>query len=200
MKITKLLVFFAFVSFANLAVASDLPQLQNYLNSITTLEAEFKQESDGAPRFGKLYISKPYNIKWDYTLPKKSLVLGSKNQFIYYDPRMDEVTYVPSSKVPGFFLADKNIEFGKNIDVLAHHKTEKIITIDLQDKVMKKSNIVVQLIFQRKPIQIMGLKVIDWSQQTEIIFTLNNLKVNSAMPEAVFAFKDPNFFKPNNKR
>ncbi len=175
--------------------ADDLKRVQAYLNEITTLEANFRQDSSGAPAFGKLYIAKPYKIKWDYLLPKQFLILSSKHQFIYYNPKVQEVTYIPSSKVPGFFLAEQNIEFGKNIEVLHVERDEKELSVLLQDKTLRKAELAVALVFKRQPFQLQAVKLEDRLQQTEIIITLSDLKLNDPIPGEAFFFKDPNFFK-----
>lgn len=194
MKSIKQLIFFALLSREALAMTNELARVQHYLNSITTLESEFKQESSAATRFGKLYIAKPYKVKWDYILPKPSLIISSKNQFIYYDPKMKEVTYLPSTRVPGFFLANEKIEFNGNIKVLSYKKSASTMTVDLQDESMKKANLVVQLILHPNPIELTGIKVVDLTQQSEIIITFDHLKINQPISQEVFAFKDPNFF------
>ncbi len=198
MKTIKVVVFFIVTAIYNVAFAKevDISKIQVYLNSIKTLEADFKQDGEGDPRFGRLYISKPYKIKWDYTFPKPSLIIGNKKRFVYYDPKMKEVTYIPSKKIPGFFLSYKEVVFGENLSVVSSKQTNNSISIDVQDSIMKEAMAKVRLSFHKSPIAIESISIIDMSQDTEIIISLSNLKVNQQIPDDIFEFKDPNFFKP----
>lgn len=197
MKISKLLLFFLLISISKISIAKDLnvKALEDHLNSIKTLEATFKQYASGSQSVGKLYISKPYKIKWEYTSPKSSLIIGNKNRFIYYDPKMQEVTYVPSDKIPGFFLSYKQISFGDNISVLSVLEDRNDIYIDVQDSVMKNSMMKVRLGFQKNPLIITSITVIDIAQDSDISIHLSDIKINQQVIDSVFEFKDPNFFK-----
>lgn len=197
MKISKLLLFFLFIFISKSSLAKELNTklLENYLNGIKTLEATFNQEASSSRSAGKLYLSKPYKIKWEYISPKASLIIGNKSRFVYYDPKMQEVSYIPSAKVAGFFLSYNEINLGDNISILEMKEDKNSIYIDVQDSVMKNSMIKVRLGFQRKPLLITSITVIDIAQDSDISIYLSDLKINQPILDSVFEFKDPNFFK-----
>lgn len=197
MKIPKLLLFFLFIFISEPALSKDRNRklLEDYLNGIKTLEATFNQKAASSRSSGKLYISKPYKIKWEYISPKASLIIGNKNRFVYYDPKMQEVSYIPSAKVAGFFLSYKDVRFGDNISILGMKEDKDSIYIDVQDSVMKDSMIKIRLGFQKKPMLIKSISIIDVAQDSDVSIYLSDIKINQPILDSVFEFKDPNFFK-----
>lgn len=182
-------------------VARDLDKItdvERYLNNITTLECSFIQHSSDGERRGKLYIAKPYRIKWDYHTPKHALIVGSKAQFVYYNAELQEVSYIPSAKVPGFFLAHKEIKFGENIKIISQKEEGENIFLDLQDAKMQESNIVARIGLTLNSIKLFSIKIINEDQGSEVEIILNDLKINQPIDDKVFIFKDPNFFKLKN--
>ena len=175
-----------------------ITDVERYLNNITTLECNFTQHSSDGERRGKLYIAKPYRIKWDYHTPKNALIVGSKAQFIYYNAELQEVSYIPSAKVPGFFLAHKEIKFGENIKVISQKEEGGNIFLDLQDAKMQESNIVARIGLTLNSIKLFSIRIINEDQGSEVEIILNDLQINQPIDEKVFIFKDPNFFKLKN--
>ena len=81
------------------------------------------------------------------------------------------------------------------ISVLSVLEDRNDIYIDVQDSVMKNSMMKVRLGFQKKPLIITSITVIDIAQDSDISIHLSDIKINQQVIDSVFEFKDPNFFK-----
>ncbi len=89
---------------------AELQQIQDYLNSIRTVEARFQQtSSNGAQATGRLYMSRPGKMRIEYTPPPAVLVVADGTFLIYYDKSLDQVSYVPLNTTPAGILLDKRI-------------------------------------------------------------------------------------------
>lgn len=89
----------------------DLRQIQDYLNTIRTVEARFLQtSSNGGQATGQLFMSRPGKLRVEYTPPPAVLVVADGTFLIYYDKALDQVSYVPLSASPAGILLDKRID------------------------------------------------------------------------------------------
>ena len=59
------------------ADSEDVKKIENYLNSIKTMRADFVQiASNGEKVEGRLYIEKPNKIRMEYNAPSNVLIVG----------------------------------------------------------------------------------------------------------------------------
>ena len=88
----------------------DLQQIQAYLNTSRTVEAQFQQtSSNGDHATGRLFMSRPGKLRVEYTPPPAVLVVADGTFLIYHDKTLDQVSYVPLSASPAGILLDKRI-------------------------------------------------------------------------------------------
>jgi outer membrane lipoprotein-sorting protein len=65
-----------------------LGTLSNYLNSLTTVEADFTQvNSDGSISTGKIFIKRPGRVRFEYAPPDRSLVIAGGQQVAIFDAK-----------------------------------------------------------------------------------------------------------------
>ena len=75
--------------------ASDVLEIENYLNNIKTLHASFVQTaSNGNTSEGKIYIAKPNKIRMEYNDPVNVSIVGDGNFIVYHDKELDQVTHI----------------------------------------------------------------------------------------------------------
>src|SRR6185437_1375696 len=85
--------------------AADLQQIENYLNGLTTAQADFTFAGpDGAVSHGSFYLSRPAKLRFDYTEPKGNLLIADGDYVIYYDAQQKEASNLPISSTPLDFL------------------------------------------------------------------------------------------------
>ena len=73
----KILIIISCSSHPSLAERISLNKISDYINGLTTLQADFEQiNSDGSIDRGKLYIRRPGRMRLEYTAPNNTLVIA----------------------------------------------------------------------------------------------------------------------------
>ena len=195
-----LFIFFFLIPNIMFAAADPIIEVENYLNSITTFSADFKQySSDGTIKEGKFLLSKPGKMKWEYLKPKKAVVISNGKNIVYYDYELEEASYLSTKAVLAHFLSKEKINLAKDVHVEKYtagkHYSELVISEKNKD--YEKSAIAgLALKFEREDNHKMKLAEVDVfdenGQEIEIIFS--NIKTNTEINKSEFIFRNPNFF------
>lgn len=83
----------------NCNASTSLQDLEKYLNSIHDLSADFVQiNHNQVEQGGKFYLSRPDKMRWDYTYPRKATLLLDNDKLIYYDSKLDQVSYFKNNE------------------------------------------------------------------------------------------------------
>ena len=127
--------YFIFISFAFADETALINKVEHYLNNIHTLSTDFKQLAPLDKKkssSGKLYISKPGMLRFDYLAPKKLTIILRDENVMYHDHELQEVSYVSQSNYFFKLLSEKNIKLAddaKKISLInneVHLHIEKI--------------------------------------------------------------------------
>ncbi|MFZ0097990.1 MAG: outer membrane lipoprotein carrier protein LolA, partial [Gemmobacter sp.] len=99
-----------------------LATISNYLNSLTTAEADFRQiNSDGSVSKGKLFIKRPNRVRFEYAPPDRNLVLASGGQVAVFDGKSNQPPeQYPLKRTPLNLILGQNIDLGKARMVVGH--------------------------------------------------------------------------------
>src|SRR5262245_54921575 len=115
--------------------APNYREVEDYLNSIRTFKADFKQYgADSVIRTGTFYLSKPGNVKWEYLETKKVVIVGNGNLIVYCDYELEEVSYVSSKSVLAHFLSKNTIDLAKDITIEKYVKGEQYSELTVYDR------------------------------------------------------------------
>lgn len=174
---------------------SALTSLENALNSIKTLEAGFTQKnSDGSTFKGKVFLSRPGKIKFDYEDPKGMVIISDGENLIYFDPDAHQATYLSLEDSPASLLLDEVLNFEKHATVMSIDESKDLITVYLKTLKTKHE---VTLFIDAKDKMLKGWKTVDL-QGNESILSFSDIKKNGTFcdPE-LFVFKRPKRRKKN---
>lgn len=172
--------------------ASDLEQIESYLNNIRNLSAEFEQEtSDGNNAKGKFYLSRPGKMRVEYSGQQKILIIVNGSVLSYTDLELDETSYLGTNTTPASFLTRTNISFSaKDVEITNIKKSENRIKIS----VMKKNRTEAgefSIVFATNPLQFVRMEVKnDLDEITSI--TLKNPDFSSQISDKLFFVKNKN--------
>ncbi len=89
-----------------------LADISAYLNSMTTLTAEFEQfNDDGSVSTGTLYIRKPGRMRFEYDPPEQALVIAAASDIVIIDKKSNQPpeTY-PLDKTPLSLILAKEVD------------------------------------------------------------------------------------------
>lgn len=170
---------------------ADIARVETYLSGITTISADFVQVSaDGSLASGKFYLKRPGKMRWQYAPPSSVQLISNGSTIVYYDPAVQQVSYVPVDETMAGFLAQKDIRFESASTRLAKFEAAAgVIRATLVQK-KKPTEGSLTLEFADNPLQLRQMTVSDATGQ-ETHVQLQNAQFGGALDDALFVFKDP---------
>ena len=168
---------------------SDIEKIENYLNSVKSLQARFVQNaSNGSVSEGKIYIEKPNKIRMEYDAPSNILIVGNGDYIVYNDKDLDQVSNIDYEDIPASVILGNDVKIdGKNIKVASFYKDAGTTVIGLDYK--GRGDIgVITLTFNNAPFELKQWTVID-PQSVEITLSLYGTQIDKPIDKSLFKFK-----------
>lgn len=184
-----LIALFALTSLsANAANKEDIKQVQNYLNAIKTLSADFVQiASNGEKAEGKIYIEKPNKIRMEYNAPSNILIVGNGDYIVYYDKELEQITNIDYEDIPAAMVLANNVTLnGKDLKVTNLQKDPGMTRIGLQYQNAGDLG-PFTLVFSNNPFTLKQWKVIT-PQSLEVSLSLYNTVTDGKLDQSLFRF------------
>jgi len=182
----KILIIISCSSHPSLADRISLNKISDYINGLTTLQADFEQiNSDGSIDRGKLYIRRPGRMRLEYTAPNNALVIaGAGSVAIFDDKSKNGPTLFPLKKTPLNLLLKKNVDLSKN-EMITEHTANNENTFIVAKDPKRKSQGSIKMMFSNSPVSLQGWTITNQSnQKTKII--LDKLDKKTKIPLYLF--------------
>lgn len=188
MKKILLALSFVFSSVAHAQTQADIQKIENYLNSMTSIQAGFVQiASNGSTSEGKLYISKPSKIRMEYAPPADVLIVGNGDEVIFNDQELDQVTNIDYDDIPGTKILTNTIKIdGKFLKVTDFYKDAGSTTMTLEYARAKDMG-PITLVFNNSPFELKQWKIID-PQSVEVTISLYDMVTGMPLEDDLFIF------------
>lgn len=190
-QVFKTLFFLILFSVNCFAGDKDLSNVENYLNNIKYIKANFIQDDKVNSQLaeGVFYISRPGKLRLDYLNPFKASLYTNNKLTTYYDKDLDEISNIKTSSTPLYFLLKEKISLSdKDIKILNFEETKKEIELTLKENNKEEQGTLI-LKFTRNPIELKSMTLINGlDQETEI--TLINIS-KEPIKNSVFKFENP---------
>lgn len=171
------------------ADAADIKKIENYLNAIKTMRADFVQiASNGEKVEGRMYIEKPNKIRMEYDKPSDVLIVGNGDYVVYYDKELEQITNIDYDEIPAAaILADTVKIDGKEIEVVDYYEDPGVTRIGL--KYAHSGDLgPFTLVFANSPFELRQWKVIT-PQAMEVSLSLYNAVTDGKLDESLFEFR-----------
>lgn len=168
---------------------NDIQKIENYLNSIKTLQARFVQNaSNGNVSEGTLVIEKPNKIRMEYAAPTNVLIVGNGDYIVYNDKDLDQVSNIDYDDIPATLILGNDIKIdGKTVKVASFYKDAGTTIIGLDYK--GKGDLgTITLTFNNSPFELRQWKIID-PQSVEISVSLYGTKTDKPIDPSLFKFR-----------
>ena len=161
---------------ANAQSAENLQKIENYLNSMKSIEATFVQmASNGSTAEGRLFIKKPNKIRMEYAEPTNVLIVGNGENIVYNDLDLDQVTHIDYDDIPAsMILSDKIKIDGEKIKIIDFYQDTGSTSITL-DYAEKGDVGPITLVFSNNPMELKQWKIVD-PQSVEVSISLYDAK------------------------
>ena len=182
----KVLIIISCSPHPSLAEKISLNKISDYINGLTTLQADFEQiNSDGSIDRGKLYIRRPGRMRLEYTAPNNALVIaGAGSVAIFDDKSKNGPTLFPLKKTPLNLLLKKNVDLYKN-EMITEHTANNENTFIVAKDPKRKSQGSIKMVFSNSPVSLQGWTITNQSnQKTKII--LDKLDKKTKIPLYLF--------------
>lgn len=168
--------------------AGDIKKIENYLNSIKSLEANFVQNSsNGGMAEGKIWIEKPNKIRMEYNAPTNVLIVGNGDFIVYHDRDLDQVSNIDYDDIPASVILGNNVKIdGRHMKITNFYKDAGTTIATIEHK---KSGIgPITLTFSNSPFELKQWKIVD-PQSVEITVSLYGSKTDIPLSPSLFRFK-----------
>ena len=178
------------LAFPALAEKIPLNTLSNYLNALTTLEAEFTQvNADGSVSTGKIFIKRPGRVRFEYGPPDKSLVLASAGTVAIFDAKSNQPPeQYPLERTPLNLILAANINLAAAKMVVGHVEDGTATKVVAQDPKHPEYG-QIALVFTANPVTLRQWVITDdLGQQTTVI--LGDLKTGGNYSASLFNITD----------
>ena len=139
----------------------DLKRVEDYLESLSTLRSRFLQtSSNGGAETGKLFMSRPGKLRFEYDPPASILMISDGIFLIYIDKDLDQVTHIFLKSTPVNFLVREDIRMDGDITVTKIRRSPGMLRITIRDT-DEPGKGSMTLIFTDKPLALRKWTVID---------------------------------------
>lgn len=189
-KITSVSLFLTFFSITvSCCFGSELTnilKIENFLNSIETINTRFTQISDnGKIETGTLLIQKPGKMRFEYDPPSNNIVMSSGALLVIIDKKSTgEPQRYLTSQTPLGFLLDERIKLNNKPTLQKLFVKSENIYVVLYDQKNPKSG-ALELVFSQHPIMLREWTVSNYSEEKTRLL-LEKLNINDPIDPKLF--------------
>lgn len=173
-------------------VRAGLDKVANYLNDLTTLQADFLQiASTGESAEGSLYLERPKRLRIEYKPPTPILIVANGSYLSYVDTELKQVQHIALEDTPVAFLLRDKFDFsGGDVIVTGYEHAANTIRVSL---VQRRDPLAgeLTLVFSDQPMVLRKWVIVD-AQGVVTNVTLLNPRFGFPMPDV--AFEPPVYF------
>jgi outer membrane lipoprotein-sorting protein len=178
--------FLAALTIPALAEKVSLAKVSDYLNSLTTLEADFTQvNADGTIATGRIFIKRPGRVRFEYAPPDRSLVIAGGQQVAIFDAKSNQPPeQYPLKRTPLNLILAENIDLGRTKMVVGHTEDGTTTRVRAQDPENPEYGSI-ELVFTADPVELRQWVIIDdLGAETTVI--LGEMKKGGNLGSALF--------------
>ncbi len=178
--------FFILILLAGFAVADETQKIENYLNSLNNVTADFVQtDNQDNQQKGKFFLSRPGKMRWQYEFPKKILLIFNHDKLVHFDQQLDQVSYFKNKDDFFGLLTQPKINFSSALitaDKPTHKGKNILLTLHKKDYAGK-----IVLTFNNSITKLLALEIIDEANQKVVVEFTNFERVDS-LDKQLFTF------------
>jgi outer membrane lipoprotein-sorting protein len=169
---------------------ADAAQVEQYVNSIRTLQARFVQSNpNGAIVQGTLYVSRPGKMRFEYDAPSKLKVVADGWQVTMWDPVTKDFGQWPIGWTAASFLVKEPFRLSGDISVLKSERVNGLLEMTMaQTRKPQEGKVIVRV--AENPMQLRGWSIID-NRGNKVDVSLNDVKAGVPLADSLFKYDGP---------
>lgn len=168
------------------AQQATLQRVNAYFNSLSNATANFEQTGpDGSRSVGKLYLSRPGKIRFQYAPPSPLEIVSNGSSVSVKNRKLSTQELWPLSQTPLRFLLQDNIDLSKNANVLGVYQEPEMVSVVLEEKNAIGGKATIQLMFSGKDYTLRQWIVTD-AQGQDTSVALTDLSVVAKLDDNLF--------------
>jgi outer membrane lipoprotein-sorting protein len=187
-----LLALFALVSVIPVAQAQvGVPQIENYINSIRTLEARFVQSNpNGSILQGTLYVRRPGRMRFQYDPPSQLKIVADGTQVTMWDPATHDFGQWPIGWTAASFLVKEPLKLSGDLTVQSLNRTADglIEATIVQTRKAQEGKVIVR--FAENPIALRGWSIVD-NRGNKVDVALTQVQTGVQLADSLFKYDGP---------
>jgi outer membrane lipoprotein-sorting protein len=168
----------------------EIRRIEHYLSDIHSLSARFIQSApDGGVTTGKFLLLRPGRFRMEYEGSAPVLMIGRKDDIVYYDAQLDQVSHVGMEATMIGFLTLDQVRFDDSVILTGLARKAGVIRLSLVDcKRPKDGSLTLE--FSDAPLSLRNMIVTD--RQGEVTsLALSDARFNLPLKDEQFIFHDP---------
>ena len=168
----------------------EVAQVEQYVNSIRTLQARFVQNNpNGAIVQGTLYISRPGKMRFEYDPPSQLKVVADGWQVTMWDPVNRDFGQWPIGWTAASFLTKEPFKLSGDLAVQKIDRANGLLELTIiQVRKPQEGKVIVRV--AESPMQLRGWSIID-NRGNKVDVSLNDVKLGLPLAASLFKYDGP---------
>lgn len=169
---------------------ADVAQVEQYFNSIRTLQARFVQSNpNGAIVQGALSISRPGKMRFEYDAPSQLKIVADGLQVTMWDPVNKDFGQWPIGWTAASFLVKQPLQLSGDLTVEKVGRANGLLELTMvQTRKPQEGKVIVRV--AENPMQLRGWSIIDTRGNT-VNVSLNEVKTGIPLADSLFKYDGP---------
>lgn len=171
-------------------MAEEVARIEDYLNGLDTVQADFVQiNPDGQTVTGEFYYDPPDRLRLDYDPPSRILIVANGGNVVYHDRALRQVNYLYTSQTPLAFLLEDEVRLSGDVTITALDRDDGELTVTVV-RTDEPAEGAVTLAFAEQPLELRRWAVVDpQGSVTHVI--LENMKTDVELDSRLFRLRRP---------
>jgi outer membrane lipoprotein-sorting protein len=164
---------------------ADVKRVQDYLNSIGTLQSRFQQfAGDGGVAAGTIYLQRPGRMRIVYDDPTPILIVADGSDIFYWDKQLEQLQNAGVDDTPAWFLLRPEIKLTGDVTVTGFRRDAGVLRIAMTET-KHPDHGELTVVMSDKPLELRQWTVLD-PQRKQVTVTLENPHYGVALDPTLF--------------
>lgn len=146
----------------------------------------------GAIARGRVYLSRPGRMRFQYDPPTPILMIADGTFLVYYDRDLKQSSFIPLSRTPVALLVRDEVSLTQGLIITRFERGAQTLRISVVEE-RDPDQGSLTLVFDDHPLTLVQWVVVD-QQKVSTRVSLVNTEIGRQLDDQLFIFKDPKTF------